>query len=44
MAITLILLMMKLSGEPIPWWAFLITIGFAVLLHVKILLGICRSH
>lgn len=44
MAITLVLLMKKLSGEPVPWWAFLITAGFAVLLHGKILLGISRSH
>ncbi len=44
MAITLILLMMKLSGEPVPWWAFPISVGFAVLLHCKILLGISQSH
>lgn len=44
MTITLILLMMKLSGESVPWWALFTSGGFAVLLHCAILLGISRSH
>lgn len=44
MTITLVFLMMKLSGEPVPWWIFPITIGLAILLHGAILLGISQSH